>query len=359
MAEIARSKRKQALSLLLLAAILGLTAWFLLRDQELPALAALLTQIDGKFLLAAAGAMGLFFACEAGALRMLLGTLRDEIPLGRCGGYALIDFYFSSITPGCCGGQPSQIWYMWRDGIPVGVSSLCLLLFNLCYHISVLLIGGVSLCIGGGSLCNAMGNWSILVLYGAGAQAVLVVAFCAVVFSKRLVPAAAERTVRLLARLRVLRDQSAALEKVHAQVEEYQQGAQFIRTHPGTMAVLLGLTTVHLLALYSVPYWVYRAFSLSGNSFFAILAAQAVLTMATESLPLPGGAGVTETIFLLVHTGAFGELVVPAVLLCRGVNYYLPLLVGGAVAMRSVTRRRTKRKGAPLNAIKGGADAGG
>ena len=54
------------------------------------------------------------------------------------------------------------------------------------------------------------------------------------------------------------------------------------------MPVLLGLNLVQLTALFLVPFVVYKAFGLSGHGAMELVGAQALLTLATSSLPLPG-----------------------------------------------------------------------
>ena len=50
------------------------------------------------------------------------------------------------------------------------------------------------------------------------------------------------------------------------------------------------------LALFAATWFVYRAFGLSGTSFFDILFLQAVIAVAVDMLPLPGGMGISETL---------------------------------------------------------------
>ena len=67
---------------------------------------------------------------------------------------------------------------------------------------------------------------------------------------------------------------------------------------------------------------------------------QASLTLSFESLPIPGGIGVAESSFLLLFGGVFGStFVLPAMLLCRGLNYYLCLAVSGLVSLVVQSRK--------------------
>ena len=49
-------------------------------------------------------------------------------------------------------------------------------------------------------------------------------------------------------------------------------------------------------------------------------------------LPLPGGMGVSENLFLQIFLPVFGsELVLPGMVISRGISYYTQLLISAAV----------------------------
>ena len=111
--------------------------------------------------------------------------------------------------------------------------------------------------------------------------------------------------------------------------------------------MLLGLNLVQLTALFLVPFVVYKAFGLSGHGAMELVGAQALLTLATSSLPLPGAVGATEGGFVTLFALFFGtSLVTPAVLVSRGISFYAFLLLSGCVtlAVHLSTKRRNSEK---------------
>jgi uncharacterized membrane protein YbhN (UPF0104 family) len=141
--------------------------------------------------------------------------------------------------------------------------------------------------------------------------------------------------IAFLARLRLLKHPEAAREHLQRQLSEYRRCSQYIREHPLMLLQLLLLTLCHLATLLAVPYFAYRTFGFSGFPPLDIMVAQLLLTLTVESLPLPGGLGVAEAGFLLLYGPIFGLLLTPALLVCRGIHFYLPLLAGAAVALLS------------------------
>ena len=62
-------------------------------------------------------------------------------------------------------------------------------------------------------------------------------------------------------------------------------------------------------------------------------------------MPLPGAVGISETVSLVLYDAIFGaQYLYPAVILTRGISYYLPLLVSGLVTLGTrVTQLRDGR----------------
>lgn len=104
-------------------------------------------------------------------------------------------------------------------------------------------------------------------------------------------------------------------------------------------------TAVQMLAYYTVPYWIYLAFGLNNSNIFDILTLQAVLYATVSGIPSPGSVGVSEGGFLGIFRNAFPETVISsAMLLSRGVNFYLLILISAIVVVISTFRDRKEEK---------------
>lgn len=148
----------------------------------------------------------------------------------------------------------------------------------------------------------------------------------------------------LLVRVRLVRNEAAAREKLEKQMEEYRRGAECVKQNPGLAPALLGVTFCQLTALFAVPLVVYHAFGLSGSGAMAIIGTQALVTLAVASLPLPGAVGASEGGFVAAMKLFFGAgLVAPAVLVSRGISFYAFLLISAGVTLTVHLRTRKNR----------------
>ena len=88
--------------------------------------------------------------------------------------------------------------------------------------------------------------------------------------------------------------------------------------------------TIQRIAIIAVPYFVYRSFGFHGYSFIQIFTTQLLLTLSVEMLPLPGSVGASESAFLILFGPIFTEdQIYSAILLSRGISFYLMLLLAG------------------------------
>jgi uncharacterized membrane protein YbhN (UPF0104 family) len=64
-------------------------------------------------------------------------------------------------------------------------------------------------------------------------------------------------------------------------------------------------------------------------------------------LPLPGGMGISETLFLSIFRPVFGTLLLPGMVLSRGLGYYSELLISALFTLVAVVvfqRREIKKE---------------
>ena len=81
------------------------------------------------------------------------------------------------------------------------------------------------------------------------------------------------------------------------------------------------------MALFAVTWMVYLSLRLKGTPVQDIVLLQGVISISVDMLPLPGGMGISETLFLKIFRTVFAVLTLPAMVLSRGLSYYSQLLI--------------------------------
>lgn len=339
------SGKKHALSLAFLVLLIVCTFWFLLKDIGLQGLMHALRQANGWFLLAGLGMLLLFFLCEGEVVRTITGSLGYRTTLRRGFVYACVDFYFSAITPSATGGQPVCLYYMSKDKIPVPVSGLAMLLQTVVYKI-VLLLLGIWVLLAKHHWFKA-GHWGVKLLFIAGfvINVIVIIVCLMAMFSRRAIRKMATWVIRLAGRIRLIKKPDEVIQKLLRALEDYAKGAEYIRTHLMLSLRVLLITAVQRLAMFSISYFVYRAMGLMQYSLMDMVALQTLIAMAIDSLPLPGGMGASEGVFTMLYRTVYGvRMLVPALILTRGINYYCGLLISSGSVIYNQSRLVRKEK---------------
>lgn len=346
-----KQNRKKLLNLLLLVLVFGLTVWAVFHGEDPKELLACLRTADpGCVALSVVCVLG-FILGESVIIRYLMGTLGSPVRLSHCCLYSFIGFFYSCITPSASGGQPMQVAAMRKDGIPVAVSTVVLAIVTITYKLVLVVLGAVVLALRPARVMALLEPVLPVVWLGLGLNVVCVALLLLLVFHPTLVDRCARRVLLLLHRLRPFRHPERQLERLERMTRQYSGTAEFYRTHKHVVIHVFLMTVLQRCLLFLVTWLTYRAFGLREESLVFLVTLQAMISVAVDMLPLPGGMGISETLFLTIFEPVFGpELILPAMVVSRGVSYYTQLLISAAMtaAASLILREKRTKKEAPV-----------
>lgn len=348
MKSLVEDKKKYIYSILLFGLLLALTFYIIFKDQDLLSVLPQVLKANPLYIALGIVFMFGFLCCEAANIYFLTTAFGEKAKFFNCIKYAFVGFYFSGITPSSSGGQPAQVYYMSKDKIKVGAATLSFLIMLASLQFVTLLLGVIMLILKGGIVFANMGGIWALFIYGSLFYIFLIFLLLCAIFSESLLKKLVVGTVALLARMHLVKNQYSTTKKAMGMIQNYISCAGYIKQNPSVLFKTMGISTCQVLFQFSVPFFVYKAFGLHGFSYLDILALQTVLTICVSSLPLPGAVGASEGSFLKMFYVIFGaELVLPAMLLNRGISFYLLLIVSGVVTMAThfkILRKSKKAK---------------
>ena len=136
--------------------------------------------------------------------------------------------------------------------------------------------------------------------------------------------------LKLIEHFRFLKPKTTRLEKLEASMDQYHETAAFWASHKLVILKVLLITMAQRILLFTVTYWVYRSLGFHGYSIITLTILQSVISVSVDMLPLPGGMGISETLFLNIFSPVFGGLLLPGMVLSRGLGYYGELLISAA-----------------------------
>ena len=253
-------------NLIIFIVLIVLTFYIILKDQNIAEIFNILSGVKIEFIAIAIICMCFYMTCEAVNIGRTLKALNEKSTLLRNIKYALIGFFFSSITPAASGGQPMQIYYMYKDKISVANSTLALLINLTCVQIVTISVALISLFFNYEYLNGALIGFFILgIALNSTALALLLIS----IFSKRMTKGLINIAIKILKIFKIKNIESKQ-EKLENELLKYQGSATYIKNNKLLILKALITTYVQYIAYYSISYWVYRSFGLTEHNIFEI-----------------------------------------------------------------------------------------
>lgn len=328
--------------------LIVLTFYIMLKDQDLPAIFRIIKNAKLEFVFVGIVCMFLYLMCEAINMGRTLKALGEKSSFAKNLKYSLIGFFFSSITPAASGGQPMQVYYMYKDKVSVANSTLALLINLTSMQIITINFALVSLCFNYQYLNKILIIFFVIgISLNIGALILLIIG----VFSKRLSRGLINFVIKILKIFKV-RNIEAKKEKLENELQKYHASAVYIKNNKRLIVRTLLTTLIQFTLYYSITYWTYRSLGLAKYSIIEIITMQSVLFATVSGIPSPGSVGVTEGAFMEIFRNVFPQAIInSAVLLNRGINFYLFVTISGIVVIvnhlktRKITVNEEELKG--------------
>ena len=274
-----------------------------------------------------------FVCCESWIFHYMLRIYKIRVSMLRCIRYSFIGFFFSCITPSASGGQPMQIVYMKRDGIKIGYSTLITWIVTICYKSALVILGTVFLIFKRDYCEAALGDWLWLLILGYVLNVGLLAGMIFVLFKPLYARTLGIKIVNLLTAIKLIKNSEKYIMKVSRITKNYSIGADYVKKNFRVVVNVMLISFLQRVLLSSITFIVYKAFGLSGESFFTIIAVQTVIGIMVEMMPLPGAAGISEACFMVLFEGIFGCQLKSAMLLSRGISFYALLIISGVITL--------------------------
>lgn len=323
-------KRKYLFSIIFFVILLVLTFYFLFKSNDITDIATSLKNISYEYIAIGALLVFIYLFTESIYIKIILKSLNHKIHLWQGFVYSCIEFYFSAITPSSTGGQPAQAYYMAKDGIPFTKSSITLLLNTITFKLVLVFMGIFAIVFYPNLVFNYSTLFTVIFMFGIIVNIAVIVVCFMLMYSKKWIKNIAIFFINLGSKLHIFKNKQAKLDSFYNHLEEYHESSKYIREHPIVTIKVCLITFIQRLAMFSIAFVVYKAFGLTGYSYIELVIIQIALALAIDSLPLPGGIGASEAMLLLIYNTVFGEQVaMPAMLVTRGLGYYLCLITSG------------------------------
>ena len=296
-----------------------------------------LGKINFLYLLIAVGIMLLYWLLEAMGVHAVLRTTyhNPNRKFYKTLIVAILGQYFNCITPSSSGGQPMQVYYFTKFGIPMSHAMTALLSKFIVYQFVLTAYSAVVLILRFNTFSQQFAPLMVLVMIGFIINTIVIILLLMLAFFKAPVKKAATWIIKLLGKIHILKTRESVDDKIAMVgeiIDEYHENFLFIRKKPWLIIRMVLYTLVQLTAYFSISYVIYLGFGLEGTDFFTIISCQAFVLMISAFMPLPGALGAAEGSYSLFFSNIFksGEdsFVGISTFIWRFLTFYLPIIVG-------------------------------
>ena len=288
-------------------------------------------------------ALSLFF--EAGKRFVFLqSTIKKNKPITSMNA-AIIVKYYDSITPLGGGGQPFEIYYLRKKGLPIGIASGVPLVSYALNKIAYVFVSLIALMIYG------FGEVSIFikVLCLVGLTINLVIPTAIVMFA--LMPRFSSAIARLISKigkkLHLVKNQQEFYEKMTGNFTEYAECIKYF-LHKSKISIIVGFicSIAYFVAIYSLPYFTIRMSGVHDVNWGRIFTYCVICYASITLLPTPGGSGGAELSFRSIFESYLsGGILFWSMLSWRIFSYYIYIFLGLGLIIYQQVIKLAKREG--------------
>lgn len=328
------NKKKLAAQILFLLLVAGITVYCIFKGKDLGTILEFVRKAEPFYILLSVLCVVFFIWGESIIIYYMLKSWGKHIPAKRCYLYSCIGFFFSCITPSATGGQPAQIYYMKKDKIPIPVSTVILMVITIVYKFVLVVVGVTVFVVRPRGIMEKLAPVLFWCYLGIALNIFCVTLMCFLVFHPSLAKRMMLFLLERMERWHLLKKKTERREKLEKALGQYQETAAYLAKHKGMVLSAFLISFGQRIALFFVTSLTYLAFGLRGENLAELLILQAMISVAVDMLPLPGGMGISEKLFLAIFLPVFGaQLTLPAMLVSRGISYYGQLLISAVLTV--------------------------
>lgn len=339
--------RKWIINILILLISTVLTLYFVFRRRNFGEIIGLLKGAKPLPCAAALVLVIVFILSEAFIIRMLAGAAGSKAKIHHCFLYSFTGFFFSGITPSASGGQPMQAYFMKKDGIPVSVSAPVLAIVTVLYKGVLIITSLAVLIIRPAAIMKYLDPVMLWMWLGITLNVIFVIILISAIFVPGIVRSVLYFCIRIYKKLFKKKNADELLEKADSWIASYTGVTKCFRKKKKTIVLSFLITVFQRFALFLVTWLCCTAMSIERANILVVTFLQAMIASAVDMLPLPGGTGISESIFYTVFLPIVGDTsVIPVMVMSRGLSYYAQMLLGGIfTAVAFFTIGKGNRKG--------------
>ena len=246
----------------------------------------------------------------------------------------IITKFFNGITPLATGGQPMEVYEMHKKGVDYKSGANIVIQNYIVFQIALVFWGIISITLNQFlHFFKYIPVLKQLTIIGFIINFVILIILFMVSFSKKFNKIILTFIIKVLAKLKIVKDKGKSLDKWSKTCDEYYENAKVLLHNKKVFIKCVCYQIISLCIYYVLPLFIAWSLNLGDNlTILNTIAASSYIYVMGCYVPIPGASGGMEYAFL----GFFGNFMADAplkavLILWRFMTYYAPTIIGALV----------------------------
>ncbi|BED91535.1 MAG: flippase-like domain-containing protein [Candidatus Improbicoccus pseudotrichonymphae] len=236
----------------------------------------------------------------------------------------MVSHFYASITPFSSGGHPAQVLELNKIGMDAGRSISLLSKKVFIYQTCVILLSLFMISTHFNNFRHKMTGFDFFVFISFFMQFMPLILITLLYLNRDRILKLIKFLYNLLQKIKIIRDSEKYYKKTEKQLNFLMKNNFSINC--GFEVYLFSF--LQNLCFNLVPFFISKAFHLSGFPIFEMLAGQIFVLLISNFSPLPGATGLAENAFVVIFGNFFERKnILPAMILNRFITYYLIIVI--------------------------------
>ena len=335
------SKTKLTLNITIILIVLVIVLYFSLKDNYYEILNAI-KNMNPIWIIIATLILCTYRALAALSHYLLIKQNKEKVSYLKMLQINFIILFFHGVTPFAGGGQPMEVYFLHKEGIPIPRATNITLQNFIVYQISLVLTGIFAL------LYNLFFNLfpsdnliKHLVILGFIINFVILIVTYILSFGKKINKFILEKGIHLAYSFKLIKEEEKTQEKFKSYLNNFHDNATILKEKRENVILYVIINTIGLFCLYSMPFFIAKGLGYNITLIHAIVSTAYVMIIGSF-VPIPGGTGGIEYGFMFFYGYLIKGSILNAIMLVwRFVSYYVGMIIG-AIALSFYRKRDEK-----------------
>ena len=242
--------------------------------------------------------------------------------------------FFNGVTPLSSGGQPLQIYELYKNKVKLGHATNIVVQFFIIYQIAIVIFSTIAVILNN-IFHIFVKNLFIrkLVIFGYIFNVVVLFFLFLISLNKNFNFKVISFFIKILSKLKIVKNKEEATKKWEEKCESFYDGAKVLKENPSMLVKGTLIQMIQLVFLYLVPFFIAKAIHDSSHmTVLYCIVTSSYVNLIGSYIIVPGATGGIEYGFIKLFSNFLKKSSVMSVtILWRFITYYLPVIFGGII----------------------------